>query len=252
MDPHRFRELRQLFEHALDLTGEQQRVHLDQIATTDPGLAQAVESLLREEEGVVSGAVQRAMETFLTLPPTISVGDRVGRYEVVRRLAVGGMAEVWAVRHVGLGTMHALKVLFDASDVMTSRLLREGGTRSRLRHPNIVPVDDLLFVDDVPALLMPLVDGPTLGALLRGGRLPRADAAALFLGVVDGVVAIHAAGMVHRERPERGEPDRRCAGGRRRPRASAGSRHRSLRPPRCRSAHAVVLREVLADACLEL
>lgn len=124
-------------------------------------------------------------------------GARLGRYEVVRFLGEGATAHVWEVRHVVLGTRHALKVLREGSP--SHRMFREGRAQARLDHPNLVPVTDAIDVGDAPALIMPLVDGPPLDALLSAHRLSRADALAVFAGVVAGVAHAHAHGLVHRD-----------------------------------------------------
>ena len=129
------------------------------------------------------------------------------RYEVVRSVGRGAMATVYEVRHTGLRSRHALKVLDaelaeDAS--LRDRFLAEGQIQAQLRHPNIVEVTDIV-TDPVPGLVMELMDGAALDEFLRNHGAPR-DAAgvlALFQPILAAVGAAHAARIVHRDlKPE--------------------------------------------------
>ncbi|NOY25787.1 MAG: protein kinase, partial [Oligoflexia bacterium] len=126
-------------------------------------------------------------------------GTTVDRYVVEVFLDEGGMASVYRVRHGVLGTRHALKVLRHDSQQLRSRLLKEGRLQARLDHPHLVPVTDILDVLGRPALLMPYVDGPSLGAVLRQQRLTTDAAKQLFRGILAGVAHAHAHGVVHRD-----------------------------------------------------
>ncbi|MFT4977474.1 MAG: hypothetical protein ACI8S6_003379, partial [Myxococcota bacterium] len=128
----------------------------------------------------------------------LGTGARVGRYVVERLLGVGGTAEVWAVRHDTLGTQHALKVVRGGA-VSRERLLREGRIQAGLHHPHLLAVRAVLDLGGVTGLLMPLVEGPALGQLLRAYRPTTDEAAALFRAILDGVAAAHAHGLVHRD-----------------------------------------------------
>src|SRR5687768_4296203 len=94
-----------------------------------------------------------------------------GRYEVDQLLGRGGMASVYRVWHLGLGTSHALKVLQTTSESARERLLREGRLQGQLRHPNVVAVTDHVEVNGAPALVLEMVEGPPLSALIGGPPL---------------------------------------------------------------------------------
>jgi len=126
-------------------------------------------------------------------------GDKVGRYRARERVGIGGMAEVWLVVHEVLGTRHALKVLLHASDDVRHRLVREGRAQSVLRHENLVPVRDILEFDGAPALLMPLIEGPSLSELLREYKPTLDEALALFAAILRGVGHAHDCGYIHRD-----------------------------------------------------
>jgi len=128
------------------------------------------------------------------LPP----GFEVGRYQILDLLGQGGMAAVYRVRHRKLGSLHALKVVTVPSRSILRRLTLEGQAQARVRHRHIVAVHDVLEVDGSPGLLMEFVDGPTLEELLDH-PLPLPVADHLARGLLKGVAAAHAAGLVHRD-----------------------------------------------------
>lgn len=126
-------------------------------------------------------------------------GHTYERYTVEALLGQGGLAEVYRVRHTLLGTSHALKVLTVPSTRIRERLLQEGTIQARLRHPNLVAVTDVIEVDGAPALVMELIEGPTLEQRLAQGPLDLLDLDAFGRAILSGVAAAHAQGMVHRD-----------------------------------------------------
>ena len=126
-------------------------------------------------------------------------GLELDRYVVEGLLGAGGSAQVWRVRHRLMGTLHALKVLLPGEQGLRARMLREGRAQSLLDHPHILPVRDVLRVADSPALLMPLVEGPSLRALLAGAALRRADRLSVLLAMAEGLAFAHQRGFVHRD-----------------------------------------------------
>jgi len=116
------------------------------------------------------------------------------RYRVDGELGRGGMAVVHAGWDEELDRPVAIKVLAEhlAGDPeFRARFLREARIASRLQHPNLVRVFDIAETDELPSIVMELVNGPTLD----GGRLTLAEAAL----VADGLAHAHASGVVHRD-----------------------------------------------------
>jgi hypothetical protein len=110
------------------------------------------------------------------------------------------MAVVYRVRHVDLGTVHALKVIKVDDDHLRERLLQEGRAQGRIRHPAVLAVTDLVDVSGSPGLVLEYVEGGrTLADLLRAGRVSDAEARRLGRTLIEGVAAAHAAGLVHRD-----------------------------------------------------
>lgn len=130
-----------------------------------------------------------------TLPPAL------GRFRLLRELGKGAQATVWLAHDPHLDREVALKVLNlgGRKDELEDGL-HEARAVSRLQHPNIVQV----FEADVQAgqayLVFEYVPGPTLAQRLRSGpRLGVRESVELMLGVLDGLAAAHAAGVVHRD-----------------------------------------------------
>lgn len=123
------------------------------------------------------------------------------KYEVLRELGQGGMAVVYACRHLRANTLHAVKVLHGNlaryPDILR-RLQREGEIAGRVRHPNIVAVTDWVR-QPAPGLVMELVEGPSLDDHAAGRRFATEEVRALILPVIDALEAAHAQGVVHRD-----------------------------------------------------
>jgi serine/threonine protein kinase len=131
-------------------------------------------------------------------------GQIVGQYEIERHLGDGGFASVYSARHLLLDSRHAVKVL--ASELvqtpdLRARFLTEGRLLAALRHPGIVRVTDLIAEPGVAALVMDLVEGPTLEKYLKtlpGGH-PAPAVMRWFLPLLRAVAVAHEAGVVHRD-----------------------------------------------------
>ncbi|MCP4807171.1 MAG: serine/threonine protein kinase [Proteobacteria bacterium] len=126
-------------------------------------------------------------------------GDTIGRFQVERLLGEGGIAQVYAVRHRQLGTLHALKLLTLQRPGLAERLLQEGRIQAQLRHPNVVAVTDVVEDDGDIGLIMEYVEGMALDDCLADGAMPIAEALELFEQVLLGVGAAHRAGVLHRD-----------------------------------------------------
>ncbi len=125
------------------------------------------------------------------------------RYELVRPLGYGGMAEVWRARDLVLRRPVAVKLLKEnlAGDpVVVERFRREASAAARLAHPCIVRVFDTVSSGGQQAVVMELVEGRTLRQRLdRDGRLPVSDVVAIGIALADALDAAHRAQLVHRD-----------------------------------------------------
>jgi serine/threonine protein kinase len=131
-------------------------------------------------------------------------GASVGRYIVVDRVGEGGMGVVYKAYDPQLGRTVALKLLVAhgasrSGGTFRDRLLREARALALLSHPNVIHVHDAgTFGEDV-FLTMEFVEGPTLREWLATARRTRKQILETFLAAGEGLVAAHAAGLVHRD-----------------------------------------------------
>ena len=135
----------------------------------------------------------------------LEAGSRVGPYEVVAAIAVGGMGEVYRARDPRLDRDVALKLLPSglASTEALRRFEQEARAASALNHPNIVTIYEIGRVDSMPYISMELIDGLSLRQELREGRIVLKEAMRIASKVADGLAAAHEKGIVHRDlKPE--------------------------------------------------
>jgi Tol biopolymer transport system component len=133
---------------------------------------------------------------------TLSAGSRLGPYEIVAPLGAGGMGEVYRARDPKLRREVALKVLPDlvARDPeRLARFEREAHVLASLNHPNIASIYGLEEADGVRALVMELVEGPTLAEHLEGGPLAVDESLAIARQITEALEEAHEHGIVHRD-----------------------------------------------------
>jgi len=126
-----------------------------------------------------------------------------GRYAVMHRLGVGGMAEVYLATDTALGREVAVKILspaLAADPSFVERFKREARAAAALNHPNVVAVYNWGEYDGTYYIVMEYVPGENLRERLRReGALPEAAALVIAARVADALEAAHARGLVHRD-----------------------------------------------------
>jgi eukaryotic-like serine/threonine-protein kinase len=129
-------------------------------------------------------------------------GTRLGSYEVVALLGVGGMGEVYRARDLKLKREVAIKVLPDllAGDPeRLARFQREAELLATLNHPNIAAVYGLEDSGDSRAIVLELVEGETLAEEIARGPIAPDEALRIARQIVDALEAAHDRGVVHRD-----------------------------------------------------
>ena len=133
----------------------------------------------------------------------LSPGQQVlGRYRIEELLGEGAMGQVFRGIHEHLDLPVAVKVLRgDGTPDILGRFEREAKLMARVRHPNAVAVQDYGFLDDgSPCLVMEFIEGEPLEDRLEAhGALPWPDAVRVARGLLAGLEALHAAGVLHRD-----------------------------------------------------
>src|SRR6266581_6760207 len=137
---------------------------------------------------------------------TLSSGTRLGPYEILSPLGVGGMGEVYRARDPRLGREVAIKVLpaaFSADRDRLRRFEQEAKAAGSLNHPNITAVYDVGSVDGAPYVVSELLEGETLRSILAGRKLSTRKAIDYSVQIAHGLAAAHEKRIVHRDlKPE--------------------------------------------------
>ncbi len=129
-------------------------------------------------------------------------GTRLGPYDIVALLGVGGMGEVYRATDTNLKRQVAIKVLPTAVAADSDRLARfqrEAEVLAALNHPNIAQIFGIEKADGTIALVMELVEGPTLADRIAQGAIPLADALPIAKQIAEALEAAHEAGIIHRD-----------------------------------------------------
>jgi eukaryotic-like serine/threonine-protein kinase len=132
----------------------------------------------------------------------ITIGTRLGAYEIVGLLGQGGMGEVYRATDTRLNRAVAIKVLaphLAGRGEMKQRFEREAQTIAGLNHPNIAALHNFEESAGELFLVMELVEGETLADRIRRGPLPAREALQFAQQIAEAVEAAHEKGIVHRD-----------------------------------------------------
>jgi serine/threonine protein kinase len=139
----------------------------------------------------------------MSLDTSKPVLQTVGKYDLLEKIAEGGMGAIYRGRNRESGQMVAIKMMpahMAANAVMLKRFEQEFRAASMLNHPNIVRALDFGDNGSTPYLVMEFVEGESLGQRIeREGKLPEAEAIRLIAQVAQGLHRAHKQGMIHRD-----------------------------------------------------
>ncbi len=130
------------------------------------------------------------------------IGERLGPYEITAKLGEGGMGEVYRATDTRLKREVAIKVLpaaFTEDKERLARFEREAQLLAQLHHPNIASIFGLEESGGLKALVMELVDGPTLADRLESGPLSFTESLSFALQIAQALEEAHDKGIVHRD-----------------------------------------------------
>jgi serine/threonine protein kinase/sugar lactone lactonase YvrE len=210
VDPERWREIERLYHAALERDPADRAAYLCDACHNDAELRREVEELLAYQDranGFIETPaihmVARQEAAVLTSEARfrLAVGAHLGPYEILQPIGAGGMGEVYRARDTRLGRSVALKIVAArmAEQAGIRRLEREARAISSLNHPHICALHDIGREGDLDFLVMEYVEGPTLAARLRVGRLPLADVLRAGIEIVEALDYAHRQGIVHRD-----------------------------------------------------
>jgi serine/threonine-protein kinase len=132
----------------------------------------------------------------------LALGTRLGSYEIIALLGTGGMGEVYRARDTTLHRDVALKILPDtlaADPDRVARFRREARVLAALNHPHIAAIYGVEDSGSVHALVLELVEGPTLADRIVTGPIPLDDALPIAKQVAEALEAAHELGIIHRD-----------------------------------------------------
>ena len=218
MIDERWARVKALFQAAVERPAAERAAFLSAEAADDAALRREVESLLAAEAAEASfldrlpiaGYAARADSPIgspatpdSTPPrPILAPGHRVGSYEVIELIGAGAMGDVYRARDTKLNRDVALKVLptlFAADPDRLARFRREAQLLATLNHPNIAAIYGFEESTNVQALILELVEGPTLTDRLAQGPIPLDQALAIARQIAEALEAAHEHGIVHRD-----------------------------------------------------
>jgi Tol biopolymer transport system component len=221
LDPKRWPEAESLLDRALAEPPDRRSAFLAR-EVSDPALAEELALVIAEADrpddflapgGAVSGPlfaafaaadgdVDQKVDVLVEERRALSEGQTLGPYRVDQPIGRGGMGEVFRARDLRLGRDVALKVLpsgMTVDAIRRARVTREARTLAALSHPNIAAIHDLYEEPPVVALVLELIEGPTLAERLTRGPLPLDTTMAIARQIVDAIAAAHERGIVHRD-----------------------------------------------------
>jgi hypothetical protein len=208
MTSSRWQVVERIYQLAVQRPEAERAAFLERACAGDDELEREVALLLEtpdmaaaflSDSGVLPGSV--------TTPATAAtpqdwIGRRVGGFTILSQIGAGGMGEVYRARDGKLGREVALKMLpadFAAHADRLARFTREARLLARINHPNIATIHGVEDADGVNALVLELIEGPTLADRIAEGPLPITEALGVARQIASALDAAHASRVVHRD-----------------------------------------------------
>src|SRR5215468_9983697 len=131
----------------------------------------------------------------------LSVGEKLGPYEIVAPLGAGGMGEVYLARDIRLGRNVAIKLVStqSADPGSRKRLQLEAHAISQLQHPHICALFDIGAYRDETFLVMEFLEGETLNRRLLTGAVPLRELLGMAIDLAGALDYAHSKGFIHRD-----------------------------------------------------
>jgi eukaryotic-like serine/threonine-protein kinase len=199
----RWKDVEAILHAASERAPHERAAFVADVCASDTELRLEVESLLAHET---------ESDQFLSTPaaaliaeaeaPEPFIGREFGTYTIVDLLGSGGMGDVYRARDRQLDRDVAIKILpplFAKDSDRLARFEREAKILAALNHPHIGAIYGLERVDGVPALVLELVEGPTLADRLSQRSLTIKEAVAIAMQITDALEAAHRLGIIHRD-----------------------------------------------------
>jgi Tol biopolymer transport system component len=206
MTPERLQKISRIYHDAQARDPRARDAFVRQACGDDEAMRQEVESLLSQPASVENflgePAIAMAASLMRDTATSTLTGRQIGPYQILDLLGVGGMGEVYRARDARLGRDVALKVLprlFSADPERLARFQQEARLLASLNHPHIAAIYGFEEADGVHALVLELVEGPTLAERLQRRPVPVVDAVTIAHQIAYALETAHERGIVHRD-----------------------------------------------------
>src|SRR5262245_1508445 len=190
MTAERWRQISAIYNAALARAAADRTAYVSSACGGDDDLRREVELLLAQGE------------SFLARPVGLPAGSRIGAYELIEVIGTGGMGIVYRARDLKLQRDVALNVLPEAVALDPDRIARfrrEATVLASLNHPNIGAIYGFEDSGDVHALVLELVEGPTLADRIAQGPVPLDEVLLMARQIAEALETAHEQGIIHRD-----------------------------------------------------
>jgi hypothetical protein len=197
----RWPDVSRLFSEAAALDGPSRKAYLDDACGQDPALRADVESLLEAHDNAGSFG-DAPVFAPVDAAKRLAAGSQLGPFRIETFLGAGGMGEVYRAYDTKLQRAVAIKVLPDSFAQDANRLARfeeEARALAALNHPHVGAIYGIEESAGIVALVLELVEGPTLAERLAAGPLSFDEVVLITRQLADGLEAAHERGIVHRD-----------------------------------------------------
>jgi Tol biopolymer transport system component len=207
-EQHRWSRVKEIFHAALVRAPDERAAFLRIACGEDVALEREAESLLAAHAAAGSFAERAAIEVLVPprtpdrIEPAMAAGTEFGTYRILGPLDAGGMGEVYRALDTRLDREVAVKVLPRAlaeDPERIVRLQREARMLAALNHPHIATIHGLEVAAGVHAIVMELIDGPTLAERLARGALPVGETLEIARQIAGALEAAHEKGIIHHD-----------------------------------------------------
>ncbi|MBA2271134.1 MAG: protein kinase [Chthoniobacterales bacterium] len=210
MTPARWQAVEELFHSALEQEAGQMSAFLDRSCEGDALLRGDVETLVASHQRaggfIETTAAGLAVKVVEDRQVELLIGRTLGHYKIERRIATGGMGDVYGATDLVAGRAAALKILprrFTGDPGRLQRFRQEARAVVALNHPNILTVYEVGEAQSVHYIASELIEGETLRQRLVRGPIATAEALDIAIQVASALATAHSARIVHRDiKPE--------------------------------------------------
>ncbi|HYN90143.1 MAG TPA: serine/threonine-protein kinase, partial [Ardenticatenaceae bacterium] len=204
MTPERWQHITQVYEAALEHEPDARAAFLADSCGPDADLRREVDSLLAHNATpvLVDSSVWDVVGGLLDVEAGLALGSVAGHYRIDALLGAGGMGQVYRARDMKLGRDVALKILpalLADDDELLERFRREARVLASLNHPGIATIYGFEDLGRMHALVLELVEGPTLADRLRRGPMSIDEAVPIADQIAGALEAAHQQSIIHRD-----------------------------------------------------